>query len=659
MFRPQLLRTRRSRVLAVGTAASAIALGIGPLPGATADPGFDHLDPGKRASMSEEIPVQFVFVGYDDVDVAEFKSELPAGSDPVARYPEFYGLNGDLGLNYTFDYSTKVAGSAYENQVFSYLSDVAVPQKQVDGLKVTTFQSDYNKQKSNAVRVVDNHFIDGPSIEEWLVNNPATGVDPERNTIYFLNWWGRDDFKFHTYTKIGEPDPDTGYDFGLLRQSRKMMAWGGTPSTDEETPVNVGGKAVDSRTWFYDLSAGPESWTDNWAVDIADIDGDGVDDYRMPPIWEYRDDAAAGPGAHPKDALSSDLGLVARYVGLNLLFASSPLYSPALAAPRLPSSINLDVNGFEGLPGLKGTRDYFTPDLFLSEEQELVDIPMTLDVEIGKLQSSTKNCLELQLKDHPCDPSKVYPGGANLYLDAAKRQPQWRDGGGEYEAGIFHYTTRAKKGYGPLGYADDNWRNGTQSGVFSFLDPDIINVFGYGLTTTDIHEVGHHLGMSHPHDGYDSETGEDFGGTGPYYFANSGDQTNSIMSYIDVNWDFSTFDRDNAARFYAATYVTTANTVAEMVLEEGTNGAANALLNAADDLVGASEDALAVHDYPAAFAAAQAAYNKSLAAADAVGVAVPATNDGWRVVQKVKGAFDLIDYASNDFIGEETRRARS
>jgi hypothetical protein len=66
-----------------------------------------------------------------------------------------------------------------------------------------------------------------------------------------------------------------------------------------------------------------------------------------------------------------------------------------------------------------------------------------------------------------------------------------------------------------------------------------------------------------------------------------------------------------------------------------------------------------VHDYAGAFGAAQAAYNKTLAAADAVGVDVPATNDGWRVVQKVKGAFELIDYASNDFIGEETRRARS
>jgi hypothetical protein len=283
---------------------------------------------------------------------------------------------------------------------------------------------------------------------------------------------------------------------------------------------------------------------------------------------------------------------------------------------------------------------------------------MNVDVESGKLHKSTKNCLELQLKNHPCDPNKVYPGFANLYLDAAKRQPEWRDGGAPYEAGIFHYTTRAHKAYGPLGYADDNYRNGTQSGVFSFLDPDIINVFGYGLTTTDIHEVGHHLGMSHPHDGYDSETGVDYGGTGDFYFANSGDQSNTIMSYIDLNWDFSTFDRDNAARFYAATYVTTANTVAEMVLESGSNAQANALLASADARVGMAEDALAAHDYPSAFSHAQAAYADALDAAAAADVSVPASNDGWRVVQKVKGSLQLVDYAAHDFIGENSRRAR-
>ena len=49
------------------------------------------------------------------------------------------------------------------------------------------------------------------------------------------------------------------------------MSWGGSRS----------------RSWFYDFSAGPEWNTTNWVVDVTDLDGDDVEDYRMPPIWEY------------------------------------------------------------------------------------------------------------------------------------------------------------------------------------------------------------------------------------------------------------------------------------------------------------------------------------------------------------------------------------
>ena len=86
--------------------------------------------------------------------------------------------------------------------------------------------------------------------------------------MFFVNWCGRDDFKFHVYTKTDEPDPDTGYNFGIERDSRKMIAWGGTTPDDEES-----GLGSLHRIWFYDLSAGPEGWTDNWNVD---------DDYRLP-----------------------------------------------------------------------------------------------------------------------------------------------------------------------------------------------------------------------------------------------------------------------------------------------------------------------------------------------------------------------------------------
>jgi len=54
-----------------------------------------------------------------------------------------------------------------------------------------------------------------------------------------------------------------------------------------------------------------------------------------------------------------------------------------------------------------------------------------------------------------------------------------------------------------LGFADDNWVDGTQTHVFMFDTPED-RALGYGFTTTAIHEFGHHIGMSHPHDGYDS-----------------------------------------------------------------------------------------------------------------------------------------------------------
>lgn len=58
---------------------------------------------------------------------------------------------------------------------------------------------------------------------------PQAGVNNGNYTIYFVDWYGRADFKFHVYTKIPSNDPDTGYDFGTNRGSRKIVARGGTP----------------------------------------------------------------------------------------------------------------------------------------------------------------------------------------------------------------------------------------------------------------------------------------------------------------------------------------------------------------------------------------------------------------------------------------------
>ena len=153
------------------------------------------------------------------------------------------------------------------------------------------------------------------------------GVDTRRNTVFFVNWYGRSDFKFHVYTKTDEPDPDTGYDFGVQRDSRKMIAWGGTTADDEENglgshPPGLVPRPV-RRPGVVDRQLERRQRRTSTA--------NGVEDYRMPPIWEY----AAG-GYRAPAALAGDLAKITRYVALNLLFTTSPLYPVELPTAEPP-----------------------------------------------------------------------------------------------------------------------------------------------------------------------------------------------------------------------------------------------------------------------------------------------------------------------------------
>ena len=223
-----------------------------------------------------------------------------------------------------------------------------------------------------------------------------------------------------------------------------------------------------------------------------------------------------------------------------------------------------------------------------------------------------------------CYPETGLPSDANLFLQANVDLESTQDDGDavDYELPLFNYAVEDGSAL-PLGFADDNWVDGTQSYVFSFISPDIVDL-GYGLTTTQIHETGHHVGLSHPHDGWDSETGTDYEPVGDFYFANAGDENNSIMSYIDLNWDFSQFDRDNMNRFQAEAYIAGANRLAMEALDAAHPGRAFAELRRADRLVGAAEKAFSAHRYTLARAYAGAAYRLSLAGAADAGVDVEA-----------------------------------
>ena len=270
-------------------------------------------------------------------------------------------------------------------------------------------------------------------MEKWLAFNPPYGVDTRENTVFLINWYDRPDFQFHVFTKTDEPEPDTGYNFGLERESRKLVAWGGTAAADEES-----GLGATRRVWFHDLSAGPEAFAGTNDVDNPDLDGDDVPDYRLPPIWEY----TAG-GYRAPEALSGDLAKLTRYVALDLLMTTSPLYPVELPTSEPPTSINLDSNTYEGWEGVDASAAYIKPALLQSELSELLlGRKLSYDEQDLPLIDLALTCYTGWLEGVPCFPEIPLPADANLYLQNTKELARTQDDQGavDYEMGLFNYA---------------------------------------------------------------------------------------------------------------------------------------------------------------------------------------------------------------------------
>ena len=431
----------------------ALVLSLFPASPAAAKDNQRGLQPGEFMTYEQKVPINIVFIGYprDTIDKEQMLDVLPESYAPVVRYPQFYGLQGrDMGLNFEFEYQVTFAGQDLTNRFFRYLTQVGTVGEPTD------FQGMYNDQENNVLDVTSPVlYIDAPSVEKWL----ARHIEKEKGyTIVFINWYSRPDFSFHVYTKTDEPDLDTGYNFGEIRESRKMIAWGGG----------------NSRLWFYDLSAGPEAWTDNWNVDTPDLDENGAEDYRMPPIWEYDEDGYRDPSA-----LSYDLGLVTRFVGINLLFTASPLYDPMATAPGPGGNRVVHINMFEDDPDSVGS-DFINTGGVMSEFENFQPY---YDWEV--------NVVNLPLEGEALRAFRIFAGldtsedcwsnfgtpFAQLFcyfdLHRAIYIPEYNED--DYVAGIFAFnTTETNLGteVGLLGFADDDWL--TQLAVADRVEVEIL-----------------------------------------------------------------------------------------------------------------------------------------------------------------------------------------
>jgi hypothetical protein len=600
--------TRRVVIVLLAAIASVIAL---TLPGSTAaaarsgNDGSGGLDAGKSVTYRQDVPVNVVLIGYDKSEVGSgLRSVLPASSAPQVRYPQFYGLNGrDLGLQFDYSYAFIDTPKKFEDKVFSHLASVGKPSP------LTTFQQQYNDQLTNIRNVTGPVLtIDAPSTERYLEKAARTdlGISGKGYTVFLVNWFGRKDFRFHVYRKTDEPDPDTGYNFGAERDSRAMIAWGGTSG----------------RSWFYDLSAGPEAWTNNWDMDDADVDGDGLDDYIMPPIWEY-----ARGGYRSRSKLPSDLGKVVRYVALNMLFTSSPLYDPLNIAPGPGGDQRVRLTMFEDDPASKGTQwidlqsslgEWRKLEPYHSFRAELRDI--------DPIDPGSKRALNIYAGLDSSDDcwTEIGDPTAELFCYYNARRDQYLPRSGrDHVEGVFAYNTTDEAlgdQVNTLGFADDNWTDGTQSYVFAFDTPGDRDL-GYGFTTTITHEVGHHLGLSHPHDGLDPNTGVDYDAVGDFEYVYVGDESDTVMQYIAVSNTFGVFDKDNMARYHFAGYLNWANELLGELRGHHLTAAERRDLDRADTLARSAQSEFRGWDYLTAAGHARQAWSLVRTVADHEGVA--------------------------------------
>ena len=250
-------------------------------------------------------------------------------------------------------------------------------------------------------------------------------------TIFFINWHGRRDFRVHVYEKTGEPDPDTGYDFGALNDDRKMVAWGGMTPDDEET--GLGGRGV-HRVWFYDLSAGPEAWAGNYDVDNPDLDGDDVADCRIPVAWEYGSvPPALGAATRPRQGrpLRRARPPVRELAALPAVLHGGPRAGARrprrqqrrglVRGQRLGTASSSAVSSARSWPSCR-------PATTLASDDQ--DLPFAGDF---------RRCYVDWLAVEPCFRRQAdYSPEANLFLAAALNTSRFLDREPDYEAGLIN-----------------------------------------------------------------------------------------------------------------------------------------------------------------------------------------------------------------------------
>ncbi len=432
--------------------------------------------------INTKMPINLVMIGdtWSDQDKVNITDKL------LKTYsPPILSENRTAGVTYNYKYNFDSVSQETADKLFKFINSTAVENPMPPPIKqwINSKQPEFWGPDFVKIPKMKYKLIDANQVDDWLFRNLELQAG---YTIYFLKPSGNQTNYFHTYGIVTQ-DPDTKANFV------------------EEGMMGFGGK---HRFYFIDLRAGP------WYYPYLPVSQDQVFAQFHKNLYEVKTD-------------EDYYAFIANYVNdaITLLFTPSYLYSPIYRSNFMANVFLVDMTSgrtFRDISGNFIDRSTITNALtqLVPYAKWSIDITgQTFDVLPRELQRSILK--SLSFRQVPSG-SLILVKSSDLILELNKwvasnlSQEQRRLAQEEaattvfVPAVVFVFDTSAYVDQIPVigtAVSDPNDQTVPCCAVVA-VDKHALSDLNSGLSALVIHEMGHVLGLRHPHDGYDPTKGE-------------------------------------------------------------------------------------------------------------------------------------------------------
>jgi hypothetical protein len=425
--------------------------------------------------IDADMPINLVLIG--DTWSEEHKTQI--GKKLLKSYaPTIFSENRPAGVRYNYTYNFISESQQVSDEFFKYVDSIAVKNSVPFPIEQWMVVQQPLLQSENLVY----KLIDVFSVQDWLAE-----LDRDDGyTIYFLKPSKEQLGYLHTYSAL-TTDPDTNRDF----VQEGMMGFGGK-----------------HRFYFIDLTAGP------WLYPFVPISATQAISEFHSNIYDIETD-------------EEYYNLISNYVNdaIMLLFTPSYLYPPIYKSNYRMEVFLIDMTSGRAFRDLAG--DYITSELMEQAFVKLVpyshwtsDVKgQSFDALPRELQRAVLRSLTFQ---HTAGGDTILVKSSEFIVELKK----WvKDSLTEEELKLEEEVTRDTVFVPIILFVFDTDAFVDKAPVVGTAIPDpenekipccavvavdkhVLFDFGTGLSTLAIHEMGHVIGLRHPHDGYSQTKGE-------------------------------------------------------------------------------------------------------------------------------------------------------